>query len=346
MKGKISAIYYCNDKNGAGFLHSKHIANELAKIAEAKLITKPRSLKEFLKYRKRIKEADIFHERFCINPMPLLLWFGSDAKYVLEMNDPGFETWSGLKKYLYRPFIKLKLLFCDAIVTQTETLRKIISRHTDKPIFVLPNAANPSLFRIPRKEINKIKDKYRNKKVVCLVSSFQPWHGVIETIKLAVKKEFGNVVFLLIGNGPLYEKAKSLVKEKNLERRVKLLGSMEQKRLAKYIKASDVCIAPFTLNFAPLAKYGFWWNPLKLYEYMAAGKPIVSFNFAEVRKIVGKAALLAKPNDFNDFANKLRMLLSNSNLRRKLHREAEKLSKENTWKKRAKQLLNIYKGLL
>ena len=59
---------------------------------------------------------------------------------------------------------------------------------------------------------------------------------------------------------------------------------------------------------------------------MSSGKPIVSYDYYEVRNIVKDAGLLAKPGDFNDFINKLNELINNKKLRIKLGDKARNLA--------------------
>jgi glycosyltransferase involved in cell wall biosynthesis len=108
------------------------------------------------------------------------------------------------------------------------------------------------------------------------------------------------------------------------------LGSKPYEKIPSYLKYFDVATIPFRLNEITHAT-----SPLKLYEYMAAGKPIVTTAMNECQKY--PPVLIAK--DANDFALKLENSLSmrsDQAYQNSLCEWAEK----NTWEQRAAQILS------
>ena len=76
--------------------------------------------------------------------------------------------------------------------------------------------------------------------------------------------------------------------------------------MPKYLVASDILIAPFnTERFKLIEKYGFWWCPVKLFEYLAMGKPILTYEYPEVKN--------KELCDSLNFANFFSTSLNNSN---------------------------------
>jgi len=73
---------------------------------------------------------------------------------------------------------------------------------------------------------------------------------------------------------------------------VHFLGNKPPSELPAYCKAMDVCLLPYVLN-----EYTHHIFPLKLYEYMAAGKPIVSTDMAEMRAYEGDAMAIGRTYD-------------------------------------------------
>jgi len=138
----------------------------------------------------------------------------------------------------------------------------------------------------------------------------------------------------------LFEKVKSECKSIG---NVRFLGAKPFEKIPELLQAADILIAPFVWNNK---KFDFWWNPLKLFEYLAAGKPIVTTGFKEVRKIAKNAALYAKPEDIKEFARLLEKLAKNKNLRQRLGKKALQIARENTWEKKASETLKIYKKVL
>ena len=167
------------------------------------------------------------------------------------------------------------------------------------------------------------------------VGSFMQWHGVQDIIQIA--KNIPEAMFILIGAGPLYEEINI---QSNELTNVILTGPINN--VPKYLANSDITIAPFNTNrFTKLEDYGFWWCPVKLYEYMASGKPIVSYNFNEVRNIIKDSGLLAEPDNIKDFEEKINLLLKDKKLRETLGKKARKIALDYSWKKRAEKLKKI-----
>ena len=150
-------------------------------------------------------------------------------------------------------------------------------------------------------------------------------------------------VFLMAGEGKERAKTVQTVGLKGLQKNFVFMKGVEHEKIPLLLSAADVCIAPFSLkNFPQMKKLGFWWCPVKLFEYMAAGKPTVSFDFAEVRNILGESALLAKPDDLEGFASLVVKALKDKKLAQRLGAEGKKTARQNSWKKKAAETERIY----
>ena len=82
---------------------------------------------------------------------------------------------------------------------------------------------------------------------------------------------------------------------------------------------------------------------IKTMEYMTMGKAIVAFDLAETRFSAQGAALYARPNDVEDFANKIEVLLENEELRLTMGSIGRKrIEEELSWNHVKKNLLLAY----
>ena len=86
-----------------------------------------------------------------------------------------------------------------------------------------------------------------------------------------------------------------------------------------------------------------WMSPMKLFEYMAAGKPIISSDLPVLREVLedGRNALLVPPERTDDWERALRRLIADSELAGRLGRAAAKdLERDYTWDRRAQRVLD------
>lgn len=351
----------------AGFVHTYNIVKALSKLIKIKLFIKYgnkktdipatfvflpsseinnpiKSLKSYKKMKNEIKKFDIIHERFHINPIDLL--FVKNKKYILEVNDPAPIIYSGLKKKVYLKLIKKKFSRANAIITQTETMKKILSKFYNGRIFIIPNGVDMKFFDSNKNNFD-IRKRYKipkNKIVITFVGAFREWHGVqdIPTISERIRKKQRNIVFLLVGNGPLFNEIKN-IKDENMI----LTGSLPYSDIPSVLFQSDILIAPFNAKrFKSLERHGFYWCPLKIFEYMASGKPIVSYNFPEIKKITQKSALLAEIGHVDNFIENIEHLIRNEKLCKKIGKESKKLALEYDWGKIAEKTLRAYEEII
>lgn len=111
-------------------------------------------------------------------------------------------------------------------------------------------------------------------------------------------------------------------------------------KIIKYTKAMDSLVIPFPNK----PHYAFYASPLKLFEYMASGRPIIASDLPALREVLNdKNALFFKPSDASDLARVIKMLISSQTLGYHLSQQALADVKEYTWDKRAKKILEFIK---
>lgn len=115
------------------------------------------------------------------------------------------------------------------------------------------------------------------------VTNFGKWsklRGLLFVIN-ELKKEYSDIKLVLIGDGPEIPEAKKTVKELSLGKNVKFLGRInDRRRLFDEINKYEVC-----LNISEKNKFRDSASPMKVFEYSALGKKIVSTNLKEVKKL-------------------------------------------------------------
>jgi glycosyltransferase involved in cell wall biosynthesis len=98
--------------------------------------------------------------------------------------------------------------------------------------------------------------------------------------------------------------------------------------MPEMIAVCDVCVAPF------LANTFFYFSPLKMFEYMAMGKPIVASRLGQIVELLqdGRAGVLVPPGDIEALVNALVQLEADTKLRADLSEAAYRASLKHTWK--------------
>jgi glycosyltransferase involved in cell wall biosynthesis len=144
-----------------------------------------------------------------------------------------------------------------------------------------------------------------------------------------------NVKFMIVGSEGNINYHKKLAKRYNVQDRVIFTGMVPYSEVPLYISAMDICLVPFeTSGIAENAL------PLKLFEYMACERPIISTDISAVKQVVGNMILYS--SDTDGYIKNINCLYDDSKLRQKLGKKGRKLvEKEYDWKVIVKELEQI-----
>jgi glycosyltransferase involved in cell wall biosynthesis len=114
---------------------------------------------------------------------------------------------------------------------------------------------------------------------------------------------------------------------------ITMVGTKNYSVLPQYMTCMDVCLIPFNINRVTLAA-----NPIKMYEYLAAGKPVVSTALPEVCNNAAHVVKIAQ--DESDFIKKVEQTLSEAENDEERLRIRERISfaKNNSWQKRVEEI--------
>ncbi|HYP39523.1 MAG TPA: glycosyltransferase family 4 protein [Chloroflexia bacterium] len=160
--------------------------------------------------------------------------------------------------------------------------------------------------------------------VVAFLGSFRAWHGVGHFAEAArrVLASRREVAFLAIGGGPELEPLRERVAELDLPPgRFVFAGPQPHERVPELLALADVGVAPFDLAaHPPLTTFGFYWSPLKVFEYMSMGLPVVTIDVTPLNEIARheREGLLYRPGDMSGLVGAIERLASDGELRRKL----------------------------
>jgi glycosyltransferase involved in cell wall biosynthesis len=151
-----------------------------------------------------------------------------------------------------------------------------------------------------------------------------------------------DILCVLIGPGDSVEELKAAAVDAGLNDYVLFTGFIPDEVLCQYLSSADICLDPNPSS--PLNDVSTW---IKVMEYMAVGKPTVSFDLKETRFTAGDAALYVPPNDVRAFARAIATLLDNPELRTEMGaRGKARVEKELNWGVCSRNLLAAYSHLL
>ena len=181
---------------------------------------------------------------------------------------------------------------------------------------------------------------------ICFVGRFEQMgkeKGIAQIISSAsyLFKRYSDIYFTLVG-GPESEipRYKKLVSELGLPNdRFIFPGYRPIHEIEAYLAAADVLLMPTPFTY----QYAFNTSPLKLFQYLTAGRPIVASDLPAVREVVGDncAALLPEPGNALALAEAIEKVLTDDDLARKLSVRAVELSKKYTWRTRARSIIDF-----
>ena len=141
--------------------------------------------------------------------------------------------------------------------------------------------------------------------------------------------------FVLVGEGELLDDVRAAVQAQGLSKDVAIAGSVPHEEMPAVVAACAIGIAPYDAGaYAPLARFGFFWSPLKIFEYMACSLPVVLFAYEGLRDHVGEAerGLAVPPRDLDAFAGAIALLARDPRARREMgERGRNYVLREHTW---------------
>lgn len=133
--------------------------------------------------------------------------------------------------------------------------------------------------------------------VAVFAGAFRPWHGAVHlAAALSELHAAGDTRFGAVFIGEGAERA-AVERAARGVPAIAFTGAVAHDRLPQYLAAADVGVAPFDPSqHAPL-RLGFYWSPLKVFEYMAAGLPVVAPGLPRLRALVahGREGVLYEP---------------------------------------------------
>lgn len=238
--------------------------------------------------------------------------------HVLEVNAPLSEErrryWELSLAELAERAERSAFAAADVLLAVSEAIRSYVVRQGADPgrVAVMPNGVDPRRFH-PEVDPSPVRERYQlqGKLVVGFVGSLKPWHGVamlldafdgVRTILADPNHRAGDSArtldalhLLVVGDGPERAALEQRAHALGLGGQVTFTGLVSHDEVPHYVAAIDIAVAPY------LAVDGFYFSPLKVMEYLAAGRPVVAPMLGQIPSLLrGPGAprgLLYPPDD-------------------------------------------------
>jgi glycosyltransferase involved in cell wall biosynthesis len=234
--------------------------------------------------------------------------------YFLEVNAPLAEErshYGGLQlRALARAVERYVWRSADCVLAVTEVLRQRILAAGVQPerAVVVPNGV--VLDRFPPKPLSA--DAAGRPLVLGFVGFVRDWHGLDAVIRaMAALGAPPDVVFTVVGEGPARPELEALAGALGIAERVRFTGIVPNERVPEVVATFDVALQPRVVDYA---------SPLKIFDYMAAGRAIVAPDQPNIREILdhGRTALLFDPDRPGAMWEAIARLLADLTLRQQL----------------------------
>src|ERR1700745_1566886 len=229
-------------------------------------------------------------------------------KFVFDQHDLCPELYRsryGAEEGFYTGFLRMfewcSLKLADITIATNESYKQIqIERANKNPtdIFVVRNGPNQMRMTSVAPSVRL---KGMNKSILCYIGSLNPQDGVdyllrsLRHLLHGLKRSDFHCV--IMGTGDSLQDLRGLARNLQLNGCVELTGFISNEDLQANLAAADICVDPDPSS--PLNDVSTW---LKVMEYMAAAKPIVSFDLKETRFSARAAAAYVKPKNKAEFA--------------------------------------------
>src|SRR3989344_50550 len=230
------------------------------------------------------------------------------------------------------------------IVTNTYKIEHIAKRWgvPRERMLRQPNAVDAALYdvRETRAEARAILTLPQDKKVALYAGHLFSWKGVHTLADSAAFLPQEVEIYFIGGTEEDRAALQAYISKRRLPR-IHFIAHQTPERVPLYLRAADVLVLP---NTAKEKASRVETSPVKLFEYLSSGTPIVASNLPAIREIVSEhEVLFAKPDDPKSFAEKIVEALSESVVRPEA---GKRLAALHSWEARAQKIRYFMNTLL
>lgn len=236
----------------------------------------------------------------------------------------------------------------DIVLTVSESLKHHVIEMGAEPsrVHVTPNGVDSERFTsAPRNPALRQQLGLGDGPVIGFVGGLRPWHGVEAFPELLSKlvPHHPELKLLIVGEGPMQAALETNLEQRNLRQHAVFTGNKPHDEIPTLIREFDIALAPY-----PPTNHDFYFSPLKLFEYMGCGIPVVAARIGQIPEVIqdGTSGLLYTPGNMDELANTCDALLNSTEQRLLMGQQASKLVHEHyTWDHNAARVIELVNAL-
>ncbi len=291
---------------------------------------------------------DIIYMRTMHSPLFVLLSRITRAPLVIEVNGDSYSHYcakeaSAFRLGLIKLIDRINFRYCDKIIPISKGLQEMLSRRYQVPpekTVLIESATDPELFRpLDAHACRQRLGLDPAARYVGFVGSFFRHQGIDILIDAAptIVRRFPDVRFLLVGDGVMRRTWAERISRQGLSAAFLFTGLVPYPEVPLYIGATELCVAPFLADRGDA-------SPLKLFDYLACGRPVVASAIPPLRDLLSRAEGIAPvpPEEPEALAKEIVRLLEDHETARRLGEQGRRWVLEaHTWQAAAERLLAV-----
>ncbi len=294
---------------------------------------------------------DFVYERYSLwSDVGARLAEATGLPFVLEVNAPLIEEASRYRSLgnvaLAAEIERRQFVAASVVAVVSEPLREYAIGRGAAPerVHVLPNGVDPQHFH-PAVRGGSVRSAYGldGRVVVGFVGRPRPWHDLETLLAAAAQLHLDDprIHLLLVGEMP--DDLPARLAHHGLSDAATLTGPVPHDDVPRHIAAMDVAVS----THLPANPSEFYFSPLKLFEYLACGVPVVAADIGQPSQILraGETGYLYPPGDAAALAGCIRRLLSDpAHAREIAWQGAMAVLAEFTWERNAQRVCELSGG--
>jgi len=283
----------------------------------------------FFKYGKNFKQGVFFSHDYI--PLYFMSFLPVSIFYDVH-HFPG-------QNFMYRRVMKKSFGFAVQTKWKIKELGDKFGIPPEKIVY-WPNGTDVGKFKIAEttEEVRKTLGLPLDKKIAMYTGQLFDWKGVDSFIKAV--RYLGNDVLIYIIGGSLEDVAncKKEIVEAN-DSKIVFVPFIVHSKIPLWLKSADVLVLP---NTGKQKVSLYYTSPMKLFEYMASGRPIISSSVPSIMEILNESnAVLVEPDNPEAFGLGINKIFSNPVLASDISHQSLDDVQKYTWRSRAEKIINF-----